>query len=749
MKLKKTLSIIIALCLMLSICQLFPFAAQTTRNDVVFLGTQNGEAQYLEIGDDMNGFVPTYSSDSNPVPSYAKYENGFYVQGAQIGYTTSGSWFNQTTTISGLRFVIVNNLNMITKMQNAGLTNVSYGALVELDFGATLTLKNAVKVPANNIYQEQSKLGNLGYQKYTVQVKNIDATNMRTDIAVRPYLEYTDLDGNSQVLYGEQYRCDMYSLAYDAYTYGSESRSVKNAFKNDILGPYNNGSSTYALSGEYVLTAKESKNLINTWRRKTNNRIKEIKNTPNMIIPADATVYYVSNSGKDSNDGKTPATAWATLSKVNSATLNEGDYVLFERGGFFRGAFSAKTGVTYSSYGEGEKPIICGSTENGADPKKWINIGGNIWRYETAFDKDIGSIIFDDKEYATKWLVYQDKNGNLVERKTGTAWSSYLSLKGDLNFWHNNAGYSGTDYKIYLYSEQNPGERFSSIEFLRRNNGIGMGGDNITIDNLNIKYVGAHGIGGGNRKNVTVTNCSFEWIGGSIHYVNSNVNGTSEDRPVRYGNAVEIYGGVDGFTVENCYFNQIYDAAVTHQYNFADDPTSTADRGHYNVLFKDNVMENCVYSIEFFLGKTAESDSNVSVMNNIVYEGNLMWYCGQGLGSQRPDETQPAHIKGWTHYNDVKNFTIKNNFAAYSTAMFVHAGFRNKLGSKGVKFQDNTFVGISGQRFGLLEYRENANSWGGAFTEATYTPGSTQTKIQGGGGQNVTASGNRYYFVTQ
>ena len=33
------------------------------------------------------------------------------------------------------------------------------------------------------------------------------------------------------------------------------------------------------------------------------------------------TVYYVSNSGNDSNDGKPPETAWQTLNKVSSAPL--------------------------------------------------------------------------------------------------------------------------------------------------------------------------------------------------------------------------------------------------------------------------------------------------------------------------------------------------------------------------------------------------------------------------------------------
>jgi hypothetical protein len=41
------------------------------------------------------------------------------------------------------------------------------------------------------------------------------------------------------------------------------------------------------------------------------------------------TKYYVSNNGSDSNDGKSPATAWKTLNKVNNSTFSAGDGVFF------------------------------------------------------------------------------------------------------------------------------------------------------------------------------------------------------------------------------------------------------------------------------------------------------------------------------------------------------------------------------------------------------------------------------------
>ena len=461
------------------------------------------------------------------------------------------------------------------------------------------------------------------------------------------------------------------------------------------------------------------------WREMTDQRIEEIKNTPNMEIPKGATVYYISNKGSDSNDGKTPATAWATIDRLANATLKEGDYVLFERGGYFRGNFGSKAGVTYSAYGTGEKPIICGSPEDGANPSKWTKVANNIWEYQTAFEKDIGSMVFNHGEaYAVKWLVYTGSSGTLQEYKTKTLWNGVTTIKKDLEFWH-----STENNKIYLYSEKNPGERFSSIEFLQKVNAIGCGGNNVTFDNLTIKYTGAHGIGGGTKSNLTIKNCTFEWIGGSVHHVNHN--GTYPT-PVRYGNAIEIYGGCDGFVVENCYFNQIYDAAITHQYNFSDDPGSMTDRGHYNVLYKNNVLEYCVYPIEYFLGNIPEG--NPSHYDNIVYEGNIMWHTGEGLGSQRPDETQPAAIKGWTHNNPTKNFVIKDNLAIYSTQMFVHTNFKNLLDTTGIELSNNTFVGTYGQRFGAYGY--NVGNKEVNFTDELDTYLGKYAK-----------TGNNYYYV--
>ena len=98
------------------------------------------------------------------------------------------------------------------------------------------------------------------------------------------------------------------------------------------------------------------------------------------------TAYYVSNEGNDNNDGLTPETAWATIVKVSNADLQYGDAVFFERNDVFRGFLWAKEGVTYSAYGEGNKPILTTCPENLAGVDKWIlyyegEDGRKIWKY--------------------------------------------------------------------------------------------------------------------------------------------------------------------------------------------------------------------------------------------------------------------------------------------------------------------------------------------------------------------------------
>jgi len=79
------------------------------------------------------------------------------------------------------------------------------------------------------------------------------------------------------------------------------------------------------------------------------------------------TVYYLdATNGNDLNDGLSPATAWKTISKVNSTSFNPGDIIQFKRGETWSGTMltcdnsgtDADNMVTYQDYGSGDKPIL-------------------------------------------------------------------------------------------------------------------------------------------------------------------------------------------------------------------------------------------------------------------------------------------------------------------------------------------------------------------------------------------------------
>ncbi|GAB5453246.1 MAG: hypothetical protein Hals2KO_35740 [Halioglobus sp.] len=84
---------------------------------------------------------------------------------------------------------------------------------------------------------------------------------------------------------------------------------------------------------------------------------------------AQATDYFVSPGGSDSNNGLTPTAAWQSLAPVNSLALQPGDRVFFEGGKRFAGtllldgadAGEAAAPVVISSYGTGRATIDAGT----------------------------------------------------------------------------------------------------------------------------------------------------------------------------------------------------------------------------------------------------------------------------------------------------------------------------------------------------------------------------------------------------
>ena len=400
------------------------------------------------------------------------------------------------------------------------------------------------------------------------------------------------------------------------------------------------------------------------------------------------TAYYVSEIGNDDNDGLSPDTPWKTPERVSKATLSYGDAVFFKRGEIFRGHIDAQEGVTYSAYGEGKKPEIYGWYENfgGADNWECIDEEKHIWRLKKEIP-DTGTLVFNDGEaHAIKLVpsfvggkfVIRDKHDtDFVFENEATVNLAFhqACVKEMVNGVPNiSPSCTNTGYVIIRSDEGNPGALYESIEILPKRNTFSCGGrKNITIDNLCIKYCGAHGVGAGTIEGLTVQNCEFGWIGGAIQHYNHG-NPARIGYVTRYGNAVEIYGGCKNYTVDNCYFYQVYDAAITHQVDSS---------GRYlemnNIRYTNNLIETSTYSIEYFLSFSDIAD-NKSFMRNVYIGGNFMIDCGYGWGKQRYNPETPAHVKSWNSQNPAENYVIENNIFCRSSHDLLQIGCINREG---------------------------------------------------------------------
>lgn len=393
-------------------------------------------------------------------------------------------------------------------------------------------------------------------------------------------------------------------------------------------------------------------------------RIAQIRSTPNTVDPAEAakkgTVYYVSESGSDENDGKSLEKAWRTTERVGKQKLNAGDTVLFERGGLYRGGMFASSGVTYSSYGEGAKPIICGSPEDGADPGKWTlhsdTDGVKVWKYDTGTFPDVGAITMNDGEYYAKREVPSYRDGRFYVRGKDIPFEVEKHLPYDLCYFHKadsvikNGIPDSNEAKGELYlrcDKGNPGDVFDRIEFSTKTRAFNIQKtSSVTIDNLCFMYCAAAAVGGtGPVDNLTVTNCEAAFIGGAIQTY--NFRSANDGRVTRAGNGIETYGTTDGFIVDNCYVRQVYDAGLSHQ--VADGGSQDIDMS--NISYTNNVVEDCVYGIEYFNG-AAVNESVVRTGENILIEGNIIRRTATASARHAPTVTHRRRLsRGITETN--------------------------------------------------------------------------------------------------
>ena len=461
----------------------------------------------------------------------------------------------------------------------------------------------------------------------------------------------------------------------------------------------------------------------------------EIRATADVMTET-GTTYYVAANGNDEADGLTPASAWQTLPRVSNAALAPGDAVRFRRGDLFRGYVKTKPGVTYGAYGEGEKPRFYPHECDLADPAMWelYNEKACIWHLKAKIP-ETGNLIFNGgAENGYKHIPSYTKEGIFVCRdERERPFVIERELTNDLDFYHQYAGNlytfmsKGEDFPIpqmynvdtlgdlYLRSNRgNPGYVFSSIEAATHYCGLRVGSNaNVTIDNLCLMYYGCHAITAGGVRvcGLHVTNCEIGWIGGVVQsYLGMDPNHPAgvHGEVTRFGNGVEIYGGCDDYVIDNCYVYQCYDAGVSHQVS-----TKGELREMTRVVYKNNLIEECVYGIEYFLDENMGPTG--SYMDGIEMCGNFIRHSGEGWGQQRHNTHTPAAIKGWSYENKASNYSIHNNLIDRAGRRMIHLVAETQDSCPAM--WENTYVQYDGACLGQWGGKENGEPTTHPFTD--------------------------------
>ena len=377
------------------------------------------------------------------------------------------------------------------------------------------------------------------------------------------------------------------------------------------------------------------------------------------------TIYYVSNSGNDENDGRSPETAWETPQRVNEASFNVGDAVLFERGGIYRGRITCSAGVTYGTYGEGQMPVMTVSQRNYADESLWElhDAEHNIWRLKQ-YVNDPAIIVINAHLYDIECydeLLPTRIWDNVIDSRDKT-YEKLLNTEEDLVYYWGTEetnfvtfNENDPDYILYLKSEKPPYE-YENIEIGEDFSVFGISGNqpvpDVTVDGFCIKYSGG-GISSGIRlvENLTVKNCVCAWIGGGLWGGETRTN-----KATRLGNAIGTFGGCDGFYVYNNWTYQIYDTGISPQYHYSEGSSCMK-----NIEICDNLIENAYWGIELWLAPKGHAVKDPPV-HNVDISGNNLRSIFNSWGTMYHENPEygSMYCSGYSSEN-IENFNVHGN----------------------------------------------------------------------------------------
>lgn len=403
------------------------------------------------------------------------------------------------------------------------------------------------------------------------------------------------------------------------------------------------------------------------------------------------TAYYVSNSGNDANDGKSPDSAWATMQKANDAKLNYGDAVFFKRGDIWFDQLWGQSGVTYSAFGTGPKPVISGSVEeNAATPDKWElyysgDNGEKVWVYYQDL-LDVAGVFFNNGEsWAHKVFPFWD--GTQYIDQTGVSFDLSKGLTNNLDFFSNvdltkidprdRVAETGVAGPLYLRSDAgNPGELFTNIEFSQDGTGIspvGENGKDMTIDNFKIVYFGMLGVsvaGYQGWTNTIVQNNEIGWCGGGITLYSPYVVDETIDVANSSGGAIQMSGP------QNTAINNYIHHCASKSFVVVIHDREVSSFIFSDILIKGNILEYNAAALHLANYLEDENPSIQGGFKNVNFEDNFVLFTGYGwvdLNQQIRDITRSGMLSSVIEFGG--NYDNKNEGIYFTNNIFYLAKY--------------------------------------------------------------------------
>ena len=465
--------------------------------------------------------------------------------------------------------------------------------------------------------------------------------------------------------------------------------------------------------------------------------------------------YYISAAGNDGSDGMTPATAWQTLSKINSYIFASGDVILLRRGDSFYGSIVVPdSNLSIDAYGNGAKPVITGFTTLSS----WTNAGGGLWqvsapavkntinmvtlndvaqevgRYPNADAPNGGYLTsdnyFGNTEYScaalggTNWTgaeVVARLRGYIVERNTITAQSgntiTYAQTVATIN--PRNAGTPaptpppGTGFGLFIQRDIKTLDKLGEWYFNPSTKIMSMyfGAADPASYTVKVSTVDTL-INLFNKSNVTINNIAFEGANLAAIYFVDGTNRTITNCSINNSGAKGIFGWysfntlIDGNTINNSMCSGIDIRAAATNIHVTNNTITNTGMLKGMSSFYDPADCNAIYAGANTIVRHNTID-NVGYIG-IHYEGVAVSVDSNYINRYCMLRNDGGGIYAYNNANSAS--TIKNNIIlnAGNPIEGTHEsngshGIYMDGGEGGVQIQNNTIANLPGTNtFGLF-----------------------------------------------